>query len=105
MSSHFDENVWSKLTIFEQMGNIGSEVGRALRAKRRGDEAAMRSAFYRGIDLLNATATVWASRQPGRVKEILLARELFADSILNDHEDSSLEKYFMDFALTARANR
>jgi hypothetical protein len=102
MSNHFNEQNWAKLNIFEQMGNIGSEVGRAMRAKRRGDEPAMRSALYRGIDLLNATARLWATRQPGRVKEILLARELFITSVLTDKEDASLETYFNQFALTAR---
>jgi hypothetical protein len=36
--------------IFYQMGNIGSEVGRALSAKRRGKDEWMTSAFYRGMD-------------------------------------------------------
>lgn len=36
MSSHeFDKDKWQNSTIFEQMGNIGSEAGRALNAKRR----------------------------------------------------------------------
>lgn len=37
MSKHiFDKEKWRKMTIFEKMGNIGSEVGRAFSAKRRG---------------------------------------------------------------------
>jgi hypothetical protein len=38
------------------MGNIGSEVGRAFAARRRGDTAAMTGAWQRGLDLLDATA-------------------------------------------------
>ncbi len=53
MSEHvFDKAKWQSLTIFEQMGNIGSEVGRAFSAKRRGDEVAMTGALYRGLDLI-----------------------------------------------------
>ena len=40
----FDRQKWQSLTIFEQMGNIGSEVGRAFAARRRGDTAAMTGA-------------------------------------------------------------
>ena len=57
MSEHvFNQQKWQSLTIFEQMGNIGSEVGRAFAARRRGDTAAMTSAWRRGLDLLDATA-------------------------------------------------
>ena len=30
-----DRDRWSKMTIFEQMGNISSEVGRAIKAKHQ----------------------------------------------------------------------
>ena len=57
VSKHvFDREKWQSLTIFEQMGNIGSEVGRAFAARRRGDTAAMTGAWQRGLDLLDATA-------------------------------------------------
>ena len=52
----FDRQKWQSLTIFEQMGNIGSEVGRAFAAWRRGDTAAMAGAWQRGLGLLDATA-------------------------------------------------
>jgi len=45
----FDRQKWQSLTIFEQMGNVGSEVGRAFAARRRGDTAAMTGAWQRGL--------------------------------------------------------
>ena len=103
MSEHvFDRKEWAQQDIFYQMGNIGSEVGRALNAKHRGKEKRMTSAFYRGMDLINATIEAWAENGDGRIKELLRARELFAESILTDKEDSTLEKYFMNFAIAAR---
>lgn len=105
MSEHvFDYEEWAKKDIFYQMGNIGSEVGRALTAKRQGKTSRMYGAFYRGIDLINATIVAWAQKNDGRYKELLRARELFAQSILTDLEDPSIEKYFMDFAMAARRN-
>ncbi|QJU07384.1 hypothetical protein FBF29_01550 [Candidatus Saccharibacteria bacterium oral taxon 488] len=101
MSEHvFDRQKWQSLTIFEQMGNIGSEVGRAFAARRRGDTAAMTGAWQRGLDLLDATAEQLARQKSPKLREVLRARELFAGM-----EDESLEDYFMWFAIAARKYR
>ncbi|HEU0266780.1 MAG TPA: hypothetical protein VFQ70_04080 [Candidatus Saccharimonadaceae bacterium] len=105
MSEHvFDANAWSKQSIFWQLGNIGSEVGRALKAKRDGNEKRMTSAFYRGMDLINATIDSFVKRGKSPY-ELLIAREQFAKSILTDDIDVTLEKYFMDFAVAARRDK
>ena len=96
---------WADLTIFEQMGNIGSEVGRALAARRRGDAESERGAFYRGLDLFDATAETWAIRKSPRTKEILRAREQFVEAITTNKENATLESYFMQFAIAARLHR
>jgi hypothetical protein len=102
MNSHvFDQEAWAKQSVFWQLGNIGSEVGRALTAKHSGNKKRMESAFYRGMDLINATVEAWVE-QGKSPYELLIAREQFAQSILSDNEDHKLEKYFMDFALAAR---
>jgi hypothetical protein len=101
MSNHvFDKTKWQSMTIFEQMGNIGSEVGRAFSAKRRRDEAAMNGALYRGLDLLDATAEKLANDKSPKLREVLRAREQFAGL-----EDESLEGYFMNFAIAARVGK
>ena len=102
---HFDRQGWAKMTLFEQMGNIGSEVGRALSAKHQGDNDSMNSALFRGLDLIDATAKLWAQKYPFRNRELLRARELFVQSVLTDKEDKTLENYFMQFAIAARLNR
>ena len=84
----FDKQKWQNLTIFEQMGNIGSEVGRAFAARQR------------GLDLLDATAEQLARQKSPKLREVLRVRELFAGM-----EDESLEDYFMWFALAARRDR
>ncbi len=105
MSKHvFDRAAWSQLDMYNQMGNIGSEVGRALTAKKLGKQDRMMSAFYRGMDLINATVEDWVAREKSP-RELLIAREQFAKSILTDDEDATLEKYFMNFAIAARSNR
>ncbi len=103
MSEHvFDRQAWAQLDVFNQLGNVGSEVGRALAAKRQGKHERMQAAFYRGMDLLNATIEAWAGRGDVALPELLIAREQFANSILTDDEDPTLEKYFTQFAVAAR---
>lgn len=103
MTSHqFDRGAWASMTMFEQMGNIGSEVGRAFKAKQQNDEKRIQAAFYRGLDLIDATAALWASHSGGRVRELLRAREEFVRSMLGGDDDPSLEEYFMNFAIAAR---
>ncbi|MGH7195498.1 MAG: hypothetical protein ACREGA_01850 [Candidatus Saccharimonadales bacterium] len=103
MTSHeFDRQAWASLDLFNQMGNIGSEVGRALSAKRQGKTERSQAAFYRGMDLFNATIDAWAAQKRVALPELLCAREQFAQSILTDKIDPTLEKYFMQFAVAAR---
>jgi hypothetical protein len=100
-----DEERWERMTIFEQMGNAGAEVGRAMSAKKRGDNMGMMTALYRGVDLLNMTARLWARKKSPRVREILIARDQFIEAITEGRDDPGLETYFMRFALAARLNR
>ena len=96
----FNKERWQSLTIFEQMGNIGSEVGRAFSAMRRGDTQAMTGALYRGLDLIDATVEKLARDKSPQLREVLRARELFAAM-----EDETLEDYFMQYAMVARKDR
>jgi hypothetical protein len=93
------------MNVFNQMGNIGSEVGRALSAKRQGKAERCQAAFYRGLDLIDETARLWATQKRAGLKELLYARELFAESVTTDKVDPTLEAYFMHFAVAARLNR
>lgn len=105
MTDHqFNTDKWAGMDIFNQMGNIGSEVGRALHAKRQGKLKRSQSAFYRGLDLIDETAQLWATENKVGLKELLYARELFAESMTTDKVDLTLEAYFMQFAVAARRN-
>ena len=94
---------WQTLSLAEQFGNIGSEVGRA--AKWQGkDENSFWGAVTRAMELLDLTQSDkrWARRR----FEINRAKETFADAVLGGKEYQSnlkdLEKYFMLFALAAQ---
>ena len=103
-----DRERWAQLSIFEQMGNVGSEVGRAINAWRAGKKDRAQGAIDRGLDLLNATAEVWARQKSPRTREILRARECFVALFYGgtfDQDADALERYFMQFALAARNGR
>lgn len=88
----------------EQLGNIGSEIGRAAIASERGDESRMRSALERGLELFDLTLA--DHRWRGRRREISRARELACDFLVGDNvhrsTPASLDAYFLPFAIAAR---
>lgn len=96
---------WFKLTLAEQLGNIGSEVGRARKAQGT-DAIRFQGAADRALELFDLTLS--DSRWRGRLREIGRAREVFCDAILEGKEYGSLlsdlDRYFISFALAARRN-
>jgi len=97
---------WWTLSLAEQLGNVGSEIGRASRWLPRSPETA-RLAFYRALELIDLTLAdprVRASRP--RLREIARAREVVVDFFAgsNDYGSTadSLQKYFDQFAAAAR---
>jgi hypothetical protein len=104
MSSHaFNIEKWAALSMFEQMGNIGSEVGRSMNALQRGDEESLNGAYRRGLDLIDATVDAWDSE--ARKRELLRAREIFTDAVESKRVDRQLDSYFLQYALAARMMR
>ena len=98
---------WHRLSISEQLGNVGSEVERALRARNAGNEARFRSAVARALELFDLTAADprWKGH---RRREVLRAREQFCAVFWGDNDVSpdsiaSLTKYFLYFAQRARS--
>lgn len=93
---------WAKRTLFEQLGNIGSEVGRALKMKRRGRD--FEPALIRALDLFEATVAGLIESHPHRAKEVLRAKECFLDALYKK-DDPSIETYFTQFAIAARLEK
>jgi hypothetical protein len=98
---------WKEMSLVEQMGNVGSEVGRAIRAHRTGNAQRFETAFGRAIELFVFTASDSRWRGPRR-REICRAREefcrLFHDATVSDDSAAGLERYFLHFAAAANAH-
>lgn len=97
---------WQTLSLAEQLGNIGSEVGRASRWQDK-DLKLFRGAVERALELFDLTAA--DPRWRNRLKEILRAREIFLDAIEGGENYGStledLEQYFLLFALASRISK
>jgi hypothetical protein len=101
-----DRDRWARLSICEQMGNIGAEVGRAINAKRSDMPERMEGAINRALDLFSATVEVLLREgtHKHRAREVLRARDEFLALFYDDRfgEADKIEEYFMHFAVAAR---
>ncbi len=100
------EGRWPRMTLFEQLGNVGSEVHRARNWQGR-DESLYRAAIDRALELMDFVIS--DSRWRGRLKEIARAREMIVDASLGGKEYGStfegLDNYFFGFAIAARLKK
>lgn len=98
---------WFQLSLAEQLGNIGSEVGRAIAWRKKERPQLSEKALERALELFDLTLA--DSRWRFRLKEIARAREVVGDALAGDNFYQSsfgdLEKYFTQFALAARKNK
>ncbi len=98
---------WHTMTLMEQLGNVGSEVSRALRARAASKSEREVRAFDRALELLDLT--IGDPRLQGRRKELCRAREVICDFFVGDNEygstADSLDRYFLHFAVAANRSR
>lgn len=96
---------WRALSLMEQLGNVGSEVERALRARAQGKPERAERALDRALELFDLTATDprWKLHQR---REVLRAREQFCRVFFDETAEPDLAdyliKYFLQFAVAAR---
>src|SRR5512138_1890009 len=96
---------WETLTLMEQLGNVGSEVERALRAHAQGRADRFEHALGRALELFDLTASDprWELHQR---REVLRAREQFCRVFYDETAEPDLadylRKYFLQFAVAAR---
>lgn len=98
------EGRWFKLSLMEQMANIGSEVMRTISWKNKGNNDSSQKAFERALELLDLT--IADEKNKKRLKEIVRLREFLVDYFVFDNQynssDESWNKYFCTFNFAAR---
>lgn len=94
---------WSKLSLTEQLGNIGSEINRALLWRGK-DNVVFNHAVDRALELFDFTLD--DARWKGRLKEVARVREIFCDIVFGGETYHSslrdLVRYCDQFAYAAR---
>ena len=94
---------WCKLSLKEQLGNIGSEILRAARQRNK-DEELFWQAVERALELFDLTLE--DPRWKGRRWEIARAIEVFCDAVFDGKQYKStledLMPYFDQFAYASR---
>ena len=99
---------WATLTLAEQLGNAGADVGRAIRARDERDQGRFDAALERALELLDLTLADPRWSGPRR-REIARTREVVCDFLVGDNVYRStpelLDNYFLAFAVSARRDR
>ncbi len=110
MSYHHKELAsgrWKELSLAEQMANIGSEVGRAMRWRRKGNTEFAQRAAVRALELLDLSLD--AGHSYSQLKELARVREAVVDYLFGSNEFASSEalwrSYFDHFNYAARVKR
>lgn len=95
---------WQTLTLAEQMGNIGSEVHRAIRWHATQNQASWEKAFDRALELFDLT--IADQRWRSGMSELTRSREVFCSLFYDSNSitvsPENLQKYFDQFAVAAR---
>jgi hypothetical protein len=95
---------WAELSLAEQLANIGSEVGRAINRRRKGNTEYCRRAVSRALELIDLSLAC-GGRYP-KLKELCRLRETVVDYFYGSNQFSSSDalwrKYFDHFNFLAR---
>lgn len=93
------------MDFISQMANIGSEVGRTLKWKQKGNTALAKNAFIRALDLFDLTIKVGRnngsqSSRDSMLREVLMARDQFCEEYLSKDSNAIApsDRYFSQFA-------
>ncbi len=95
---------WNRLSLIEQLANIGSEVQRVIYWHKLDDKENKDHAIWRVLELLDLTIS--DQRWKLQVSELTRLREIFCNVFFKDNEYnisfSSLNDYFLQFALAVK---
>ena len=98
---------WFRFSLFEQLANIGADVGRAINWKSRGKNDDSECALLRALELLSVT--IDDPKNKGRLKELVRLKEVLLDYFYGDSQygytDDAWNEYFDFYAYAAVAQK
>lgn len=98
---------WQKLTLIQQLANIGSEVFRAINWKKKERSDFSQRAFFRALELIDLSLE--NKNSYARLKELSRLRSVLIDYFVGENEfksqEKSIEKYFYSFTYAANIKK
>ena len=98
---------WLGLTLMEQLGNIGSEVERALRWRSKNNQEYTHKAMQRALELIDLT--IADPRMTTRLRELTRLREELCDYFFGENtwntKPEKLSKNFLYYGIPARKDK
>ncbi len=95
---------WAKMSLSEQMANIGSEISRAIHWKKKNNEKYSHNSVNRALELISLSIDTVSMKS--HIKELTRLREAIKDYFYGDNEfsstDISWQTYFDHFNYAAR---
>lgn len=95
---------WHRLSIVEQLGNIGAEIGRTISWQQQPLFGNPVNSFYRGLSYLDLSISDTKNAGPRRL-ELCRLREALVDWHYGGHlyhtTDDSWNKYFYPYGIAA----
>lgn len=102
---NLSQGKWLKLSLFEQLANIGSEIERTINWREKNNKYSQ-MAFERALELLDLT--IADVKNFSHLEEFLRLREVLVDYFLFDNiygsTDKKWQNYFFVFNYAARIN-
>ncbi len=103
------EGRWAQMSFSSQMANIGSEISRAIKAKKRGKHDRMTNAVERALELMDLSILCAAkaasydnTAAKSHLRELTRARAEICDFFLDNNKygctDTVIMKYYDAFA-------
>ena len=91
---------WNTFSIFEQLGNVGSDIERAISWRNRGKIEDSEKALARALELLQFT--ILDPKNKSRRKELFRVKEVLLDYFYGENEygssDALWQQYFYHYA-------
>jgi len=95
------EEKWYKMSLKQQMGNIGSEFFKMIVLKNKGDLENSKNSFIKTLELTDLS--IRDKRWKDRLSETLRLREIICGLFFDIKEynilTDNLKKYFINFSL------
>lgn len=98
-----DQDKWQSYTFYQQLGNIASELSRAVKFKNQNETAHLDASLWRLLELLDLTISDRKNRS--RLRELCRFKEVLSDCYCRTHvydvDLESLKNYSLNFAMLA----